>query len=104
MDVTNEEHTELVFEDPFGDEFEEEEPDDAPEGATVDERVFRSGIDKLADGEQLVLKDPSVYDTLQRLTVDWPAMTVDAVGVGTNSEYTNAAAFFRRAIRYPPPW
>lgn len=95
--------TELVFEDPYGDEYETD--DDEREGTTAngknpkgeeivdgmvanDKIIFRPGIDKLKEGETLVC-DETAYDTLHRVNVEWPSMTLDVIGNGANGTYTN---------------
>ena len=88
--------TELVFEDLYGDEFEEETPVISPEvDATVtnpmvtnDGVVFRPGKDKLAEGETLVC-DETAYEVLERCTVEWPALTFDFVCLNTSGAYEN---------------
>ena len=92
------EEEELMFEDPFGDEYEEEDYDDngvdgtfhdedAEEGdeAHVDEdeeeeqeqkQVWRPGIDQLAEGEELEY-DPSAYIMYHSLTGEWPCLSFD---------------------------
>jgi ribosome assembly protein RRB1 len=95
--------TELVFEDPYGDEYETDEdapPPSAPApGAPppppgtqpmvhAGKVVFRPGIDKLADGETLVC-DESAYDLLHRLTPEWPALSFDFVCCDAAGAYTN---------------
>lgn len=104
--VDNEPDSELVFEDPYGDEYETDEdapPRSAPPpGAPPpppgtqpmvqgDKMVFRPGIDKLAEGETLVC-DESAYDLLHRLTFDWPSLSFDFVCCDESGAYTNAAA------------
>ena len=94
---------ELVFEDPFGDEFEEEqideeaiekeadafgddseEEDEMEEGAGEDDeeedegpkQVWRPGVDKLEDGETLDY-DPSAYVMYHALSAEWPCLSFD---------------------------
>ena len=88
------------YEDPFGDEFEEEEYEE--EGELLDEegdlidgkitekqdddndnnigikRVFRPGIDKIAEGEELIY-DPSAYVMYHSLRTEWPCLSFDLV-------------------------
>ena len=96
----------LEFEDPFADEFEEEEYDDAAierenndeydgdgddetgtnegggigddeeEEAEVKKQVWRPGIDCLADGETLEY-DPNAYTMYHSLTTEWPCLSFD---------------------------
>lgn len=83
----------LVFEDPFEDEFEDEEfeaddddevgegeDDDAreevPEDVPAEVRVFRPGIDALAPGEELE-HDPSAYIMYHSLRAEWPCLSFD---------------------------
>lgn len=92
-------NTELVFEDPYGDEFEEEE-DSAPRVAAADAPaivdpmvandavVFRPGKDKLAEGEQLVC-DESAYDVFHKCMVEWPALSFDFICMNASGEYDN---------------
>ena len=95
----------LEFEDPYADEFEEEEYDDAAiekedmedyEGdgddeATKDEdsdedgygdkdkkQVWRPGIDSLKDGEHLE-HDPSAYTMYHSLSTEWPCLSFDII-------------------------
>lgn len=92
--------TELVFEDPYGDDFETDEEaveslvnaDGKP--AVVNPMtangkvVFRPGKDKLADGETLVC-DESAYDTFHRCKVEWPSLSFDVVCTNAAGEYNN---------------
>ena len=88
------------YEDPFGDEFEEEEYEE--EGELLDEegdlidgkitekqdddndnnigikRVFRPGIDKIAEGEELIY-DPSAYVMYHSLRTEWPCLSFDVI-------------------------
>uniref|UniRef100_A0A0G4HHA3 Uncharacterized protein n=1 Tax=Chromera velia CCMP2878 TaxID=1169474 RepID=A0A0G4HHA3_9ALVE len=77
------------FEDPFGDVIEDEEVDgngdedgDEEEGRDEDmedvepKKVFRPGIDRVEDGEELDY-DPTAYDMLHRATVEWPCLSFD---------------------------
>ena len=87
----------LVFEDPFGDDFEEEDciDDDDDEdredgGMIVDDdagddeeghgsakkQVWRPGVDQLEDGEALEY-DPSAYVMYHSLKLEWPCLTFD---------------------------
>ena len=91
----------LEFEDPYADEFEEEVYDDAAiekealdddgaddgddEAAAEDEdgdgddekkQVWRPGIDRLAEGEELE-HDPSAYTMYHSLTTEWPCLSFD---------------------------
>lgn len=90
----------LVFEDPFGDEFEEEEfdeeaiekeaanyGDEEDEGNEMDEQddgegeegvkqVWRPGVDRLEDGETLDY-DPSAYIMYHALSTEWPCLSFD---------------------------
>ena len=93
----------LLFEDPFGDDFEEEEVDEQAiekERADYDEdeesedgmeeddyeedgeqtqqnkQVWRPGIDKLEDGETLEY-DPSAYIMYHSMTAEWPCLSFD---------------------------
>ena len=92
----------LMFEDPFGDEFEQEDIDDAAiekESANYGDdledqdedkieedddemnpqevkQVWRPGIDKLEDGEVLDY-DPSAYIMYHSMTSEWPCLSFD---------------------------
>lgn len=96
----------LEFEDPYADEFEEEEYDDAAiekegldddgddgddgddeaaqneededeaDGDNEKKQVWRPGIDRLADGEELE-HDPSAYTMYHSLTTEWPCLSFD---------------------------
>ncbi len=90
----------LEFEDPYADEFEEEQYDDAAiekeeddaedgddeaaqgEDEHEDEeygekkQVWRPGIDSLAEGEQLE-HDPSAYTMYHSMTTEWPCLSFD---------------------------
>lgn len=96
----------LEFEDPFADEFEQEEYDDTAiekeaddnydddgddeaamdkggnigddeeEGGHGKKQVWRPGIDSLAEGETLEY-DPSAYTMYHSLTTEWPCLTFD---------------------------
>ncbi|CEG39257.1 glutamate-rich wd repeat-containing protein 1 [Plasmopara halstedii] len=91
----------LVFEDPFGDDMEDEEmvTSDGDE-ATMDgdaaitdkdidmdddeqvdskmKKVFMPGVDKLQEDEMLDY-DSSAYDMYYALTAEWPALSIDVV-------------------------
>lgn len=83
---------ELVFEDPFGDEFEEEEvvdnnddndehdmnaiTEEDPEA--IQKQVWRPGVDELQDGETLEY-DPSAYVTYHSLKTEWPCLSFDII-------------------------
>eukprot|EP01090_Pellita_catalonica_P023774 TRINITY_DN9974_c0_g1_i2.p1 TRINITY_DN9974_c0_g1~~TRINITY_DN9974_c0_g1_i2.p1 ORF type:complete len:491 (+),score=80.30 TRINITY_DN9974_c0_g1_i2:31-1473(+) len=82
---------ELVFEDPFGDEFEEEdvadevsmEDDQVPQEVEMEteeqpaKKVWQPGS-KLGEGEVLEF-DPSAYDMLHSLDVQWSCLTFDII-------------------------
>lgn len=92
MDVVEEGEGGLVFEDPFGDDFEEEElidneEDDDGEGMDEDQeegdkaeapRVWRAGIDEIPEGEELEY-DPSAYVCYHSLRTEWPCLSFDVV-------------------------
>ncbi len=88
---------ELVFEDPFGDEFDEEDAvndeynednDDENEKEDINnmqpymdneddrKQVWRPGVDALEDGETLEY-DPSAYVTYHSLRTEWPCLSFD---------------------------
>jgi ribosome assembly protein RRB1 len=108
LTVSKEPDTELVFEDPYGDDYETDEeivaaeaaagrppPSTTPAGTlpmlAAGKMVFRPGIDKLADGETLVC-DESAYDLLHRLTPDWPALSFDFVCCDAAGAYVTVGA------------
>lgn len=96
------EHENLVFEDPFGDDMEDEEmvesDDDDDDEEIIDgerdgddedmegdeeeqkqvKRVFMPGVDKLADDEVLDY-DSSAYDMYYAMTAEWPSLSFDIV-------------------------
>lgn len=96
----------LVFEDPYGDEFEEEslednEVEDIEDEETDDndiatkkvgiadnedqrpnneepKQVWRPGVDKLPEGEELEY-DPSAYIMYHSLQTEWPCLSFDLI-------------------------
>lgn len=82
--------SELVFEDPYGDDFEsdEENNDRNVSGESNCRAIFRPGIDQVPDGETLVC-DESAYDVLHRLTLEWPALSFDFICCDGDGKYTN---------------
>jgi hypothetical protein len=89
----------LVFEDPFGDEYEEEiienneEEEDEENNEENPEKsedqhqtsvslppkqVWRPGIDKLPEGEELEY-DPSAYIMYHSLRTEWPCLSFDVL-------------------------
>jgi hypothetical protein len=89
----------LEFEDPFGDDFEEEDVYDAAQEdgedgddetkepqALMDEgdedeqpantRIWRAGVDPLEEGEELDY-DPSAYHMYHSLRPEWPCLSFD---------------------------
>ncbi len=97
----NEPDSELVFEDPYGDEFESEEEGAKNEEAPTieadkimtanDKVVFRPGVDELKEGETLVC-DETAYDTFHRCNVEWPSLTLDMIGNTADGSYSNVDA------------
>lgn len=89
--VEEELEEELVFEDPFGDDYEEDEEDETMEVAEsgteanekdtevaqhVIKQVWRPGVDKLEDGEDLEY-DPSAYIMYHSMQTEWPCLSFD---------------------------
>lgn len=97
------EQAELEFEDPFGDEFEDEEmveddvdgdgsDEDDDDGMIIDEeddgqatgdkagnkQVWRPGVDTMEEGEELEY-DPSAYVMYHSLKMEWPCLSFDVV-------------------------
>lgn len=94
----------LVFEDPFGDDFEDEEfiddeSDDeegnlGPEAEDMDDdqvgleedeennpqpnQIWRPGVDELPEGEELEF-DPSAYVMYHTLRTEWPCLSFDVM-------------------------
>lgn len=76
----------LVFEDPFGDEYEDEEieeneTDIKEDGGELNEentqkQVWRPNIDKLEEGEDLEY-DPSAYVMYHSMRTEWPCLSFD---------------------------
>lgn len=116
--IRDEPDTELVFEDPYGDDYETDDEAEAAAAAAAaaakedghgetgasearasgprpmvagDKVVFRPGIDKLGPGETLVC-DESAYDVLERLTLDWPALSFDFICAADAGTYCNVGA------------
>lgn len=90
------EETGLVFEDPYGDEYEEEiieennggdEDEEEGDESNVEasnnapvppKQVWRPGIDKIPEGEELDY-DPSAYIMYHSLRTEWPCLSFDVV-------------------------
>ncbi|TDH68281.1 hypothetical protein CCR75_004473 [Bremia lactucae] len=95
------EDSDLIFEDPFGDDMEDEEmidsegDDEVVDGAAANtdhdidmdgdetsgskaKKVFMPGVDKLEDDEVLDY-DSSAYDMYYAMTAEWPALSIDVV-------------------------
>jgi hypothetical protein len=84
----------LVFEDPFEDEFEEEEfadedqgdieeneagdMDDQGDAKPAAKQVWRPGVDQIGEGEALEY-DPSAYVMYHSLQTEWPCLSFDVV-------------------------
>jgi ribosome assembly protein RRB1 len=110
----------LVFEDPFGDEFEDEEFEepqiDADDSENEDEdelanrqqqmeedepkqkdnapkQVWRPGVDKLEDGEALEY-DPSAYVMYHSLRTEWPCLSFDLLkdNLGDNRQRVSSSS------------
>ena len=56
----------------------ENEDDSDDEGGTQEKKVFRPGIDQLAEDEELEV-DPSAYEMLHPLGTYWPCLSLDVV-------------------------
>ena len=96
----NQEDTNVVFQDPYIDQYEEEEIVDgnnesnemAEEEMQNEEKeaqpeAFRIGKDKLEEGEQLEI-DNSAYKMYHRLNVEWPCLSFDVVADNLGSNRT----------------
>lgn len=96
--ASEEPDTEIVFEDPFGDDFESEDDDVDPKKLPTvnedevmianDRMVFRPGVDKLQKGEALVC-DETAYDTFHRIRLEWPSLSFDVIGQAVDGSYSN---------------
>jgi len=73
MDEDEEEEEEEKEEE---EEEEEEDDDEDGEGEDAPVRIFRPGIDKVEEGEQLDV-EPGTYEMLHRGQVDWPCLSFD---------------------------
>lgn len=92
--------TEVVFEDPYGDDFENEKvldgqsrpSSDKPPHAGDSSRpvVFRPGKHSISEGESLIC-DESAYDVFYKCNVEWPALSFDYICMGADGEYNNLA-------------
>ncbi|PXF45307.1 Glutamate-rich WD repeat-containing protein 1 [Gracilariopsis chorda] len=88
--------TETVFEDAYGDDYEEEHiaSGEKPDGEIRDPMmvndavVFRPGKDKVGAGEKLVY-DESAYDQFHRCTLEWPSLSFDFVCMNASGAYDN---------------
>jgi ribosome assembly protein RRB1 len=79
---------ELEFEDPYGDDVEEEGEDEevidgesepiADAGSGPVKQVWRPGIDKVEDGAELEY-DPSAYIMYHSMSTEWPCLSFDFV-------------------------
>lgn len=112
---SSEPDTELVFEDPYGDDYENEQlcddsdttgntitdkHDDCPDtqqgqngqgtSSSSDQKrlIYQPGKYQMADGEQLVC-DESAYDIFYRCNVEWPALSFDYVCTASDGSYSN---------------
>lgn len=100
VDANAEDDSQLVFEDPYGDEFESDGEVVGEDGKPLpaisadkvmlanDKMVFRPGVDKLNEGESLVY-DESAYDTFHRVQVEWPSLSIDVIGTAADGSYSN---------------
>ncbi len=99
--------TEIVFEDPYGDDFESDGEEDTKKLPKIDagsvmtaneKMVFRPGVDKLEEGETLVC-DETAYDTFHRVKVEWPSLSFDVIGTAADGSYSNMSAVVQES--YP---
>lgn len=92
-EAADEPDSELVFEDPFGDDFEsdEESGDNSTRQDITSRALFRPGIDEVPDGETLVCEE-SAYDVLHRMTLEWPALSFDFICLDGDGNYSNTNA------------
>ncbi|KAI0556526.1 Histone-binding protein RBBP4 [Gracilaria domingensis] len=98
--------TETVFEDPYGDEYEEERQseDEQPRAEIRDPMmvnaavVFRPGKDKVGEGEKLVY-DQTAYDQYHRFTMEWPSLSFDFICSDASGEYSNISPLLQQT--YP---
>lgn len=107
------EETGLVFEDPYGDEYEEEiieennggdEDEEEGDESNVEasnnapvppKQVWRPGIDKIPEGEELDY-DPSAYIMYHSLRTEWPCLSFDVVrdSLGENRQRVSLSILF----------
>lgn len=88
--------TQLVFDDPYGDDFEKEDEAPGPGGSnsngtpsTQDRPViFQPGKHSLSDGEALVC-DETAYDVFYKCNVEWPSLSFDFICTRQDGEYSN---------------
>ena len=90
----------LEFEDPYGDEFEEENiiTEEELEGMDCDEeeeqvKVWRPNIDQLGPDEILEY-DSSAYELYHELNSDWPCLSIDIVQDKLGYQRTKVIKFF----------
>lgn len=104
--MVTEEENGLVFEDPYGDEFDDESMEDneieevedfegeeggdagmeesnpavesVPDEVQAQKQVWRPGIDKLPEGEELEY-DPSAYIMYHSMRTEWPCLSFDII-------------------------
>lgn len=91
--------TQVVFDDPYGDEYEDEQVVSASgptrkkasfiDGAQPPKPVvFKPGKHQLQQGESLVC-DETAYDIFYKCNVEWPAMSFDYICTDANGHFNN---------------
>lgn len=112
--VAEEADTELVYDDPYGDDYEEETVETAQpsnlRSNNADKKksmrqaqltrpvVFRPGKHHLAEGETLIC-DETAYDVFYKCNVEWPCLSFDFIGTRNDGQFDNLTPTQLRA--YP---